>query len=566
MRAFKSISDYATDDVIIRLLAKERGKFAVKNTGRTERGDDMYINQLKPKMPPHSIWRNPGKNRRPKSGKNLHGIALWTRDKKLSTSRVYVTILKELKNGTNAQWAQNLRSFLDRIHGILDERIELKFEAPVVIPKFKDHNEDKGVFIYRPICSYTNLETKILLTLTYNYLLYCFDDCFHRNMLFMRSARKMANGYWKSPNYIDAIRITDEYRKRNNDKTIFVGECDIQKFYDIFNHDDILDCFEKLFEVKKKQQNNLDDKDFDPIRRIVRAYLDSYDYARNVMGLNDLDDFWKIERCNHMKKGYSNPVCRFQWVSEESFVESGCYASVQEFRRARDEGKIGIPQGGALSGMMVNVVMNEIDRGIVEPHDPGRLFVRYCDDILLMHTNRHKCEQYLDYYINALKEHKLVPHKLEHVSKTKHGVKTGSRFWHVKSKHVFHWGPGAGDSSDWIGFVGFEMRRTGEIRLRKDKVNQEAKRIARTYHSVIKSQNPSERINSFNSLAKHIRDYEMITIDRYTLAQAKRLDNYLKTKVAQASKKTRTPQLEDIHTYRHELKEKKREGILSSIS
>ncbi len=551
MRMFKSLIDYATDDVIIRLLAKERGKYVSKKTGKPQHQsqDDPDIwGQLQAIMPPRSIWRNPGKRRRPTSGNNLRGIALWTRKKRLGASRVYVTILRELERGSQDSWAIELRKFIDRIHGYLDGSINLKFESPTIIAKFKEQDPDTGHFIYRPICKYTNLETKILLALSYNYLLYCFDDCFHRNMLFMRSARRTNQG-WKTPNYLDAIRMTDQYRERNDNKLIFVGECDIQKFYDIFNHDDILACFEELFKIKKKRQKKLKKKDFDPIRRIVRAYLESYDYANKVMVLNDTPSFWAAEKRIHATPDNPDPVCRFKWVSEKSFVESRCYKSKEEFIQARDEGKIGIPQGGALSGIIVNVVMNVIDKGIVEPNDPDCLFVRYCDDILLMHTDRRKCEQYLDYYVKALTAHKLVPHNLVHVSEMKNGFKTASGFWHAKSKHVFLWGHGMNDSSDWVGFVGLEMRRTGEIRVRKDKVNSEAKRIAKTYYSVIKSNTPEERINSFNSLAGHFKDYELISYNRYTVAQAKRLDNYLKLKVKQACKKRGVDEPAELKTY-----------------
>ena len=553
MREFKSICDYATDDVIIRLLTKERGKFTAKNGRKHESHDQLYLEQLKPMMPPRAIWTNPGKSRRPKTGKDLHGLAVWTGKKRMGKARVYITICKELANGNNDPWAVNLKAFIQRIKDILNGTLELRIEKPVVIAKFKEQDAETGHLIYRPISAYRSLETKILVSLAYNYLLYYFDGCFHSNMLFMRSARKDQTGNWKTPNYLDSIRMADAYRRKHDREYIYVGECDIQKFYDIFNHDDILECFEELFKIKKARDPKIRDAEFDPIRRLIKAYLDSYDYRNDVLGKNDDPEYWLKEKQIHATADNPNPVCRFKWVKPESFIESGCYSSEQEFRKACDERKIGIPQGGALSGMIVNVVMNVIDRGIVEPKDSGRFFVRYCDDILLMHTDRRKCEQYLDYYVKALTQHKLVPHKLEHVGLIKNGVKTTPRFWHAKSKHVYLWGRGAGDASDWVGFVGFEMRRTGEIRVRKDKIDTEAKRIARTYYSVINSNHPEKRIEQFGSLPGHIRDFELITVDRYTIAQAKHLDNYLSRKIAQAARKTGTPVPEGLTSYQQEL-------------
>ena len=553
MREFKSISDYATDDVIIRLLAKERGKFTAKNGRKRESHEQLYQEQLKPMMPPRAIWTNPGKSRRPQSGKNLHGLAAWTGKKRMGKARVYITICKELSRGNNDPWAVNLRAFIQRIQEILNGTLELKIEKPEIIAKFKEQESQTGHLIYRPISAYRSLETKILVSLAYNYLLYYFDGCFHSNMLFMRSARKDREGRWKTPNYLDAIRLADAYRRKHDRENIYVGECDIQKFYDIFNHDDILECFEELFKIKKAHDPKIQDIAFDPIRRLIKAYLDSYDYKKDVIGKNDDPEFWLKEKQIHATPDNPNPICRFKWVKPEAFLESGCYASDAEFQQACNEGKIGVPQGGALSGMIVNVVMNVIDSGIVDPKDPGRFFVRYCNDILLMHTDKCKCEQYLDYYEKALTQHKLLPHKMEYVSQIKNGAKTTPRFWHSKSKHVYLWGRGADDASDWVGFVGFEMRRTGEIRVRKDKIDTEAKRIARTYYSVINSNHPEKRIEQFGSLPGHIRDFELITVDRYTIAQAKHLDNYLSRKIAQAARKTGAPVPEGLTSYQQEL-------------
>lgn len=120
-----------------------------------------------------------------------------------------------------------------------------------------------------------------------------------------------------------------------------------------------------------------------------------------------------------------------------------------------------------------------VDKPIVGPADSERLFIRYCDDILLMHTDRKRCEVYLETYYRRLLDCKLIPHPRKDVAECKSGTKTGADFWHFKSKNVYLWGPGEGNASDWIAFVGYEMRRTGEIRVRKDKIDAEFKRIAR---------------------------------------------------------------------------------------
>lgn len=89
--------------------------------------------------------------------------------------------------------------------------------------------------------------------------------------------------------------------------------------------------------------------------------------------------------------------------------------------------------------------------------------------------------------------------------------------------------------------------------LAKDKIDTEAKRIARTYYSVINSNHPEKRIEQFGSLPGHIRDFELITVDRYTIAQAKHLDNYLKKKVALAAHKKNVPVPAELSSYQIEL-------------
>ena len=525
----------------MKLLCRERAKFAVKNTGERERTDTIYREQIKPLMPPRKLWVNPSKEKRPRKGGK--GISAWTYTRKMADARIWTTILKYREQTPDAPWLQNMNAFVSHIQGIASGEETFTMESPRVLPQFK--KEDNGVFIYRPICMYTSLETKIVLVLTYKYLLEVLDDCFHGNMLFMRSRRKLPNGDWITPNYTDAIRLAKAYREKHGKQTIFVGECDIQKFYDILNHDDILECFDELFALRAAQSAE-DVSVFAPVRKIIESYLESYDYYRCVMNLNDQSlPLWRSAKAQHKTTECPDPVCRFKWVSDEAFISSGCYDE-KTLADAKVNGKIGIPQGGALSGIIVNVVMQCIDEDIVKEKDPERLFVRYCDDILLMHTDREKCREYLETYFRNLRKHKLVPHEAIDVRDCKggrNGERTHKEFWEAKSKNVFKWGDGGGDASDWIAFVGYEMRRTGEIRVRKDKIDGMFTKIASKYYQVIYSKKgtPEEKLEKFNTLASKLEEsYEMKTFDRYTKAQARRLDKYLERKVGQASNRLKT--------------------------
>ena len=540
---FENLAAFATEDRIIRLIAKERGKYAAKNGGSSNpfKSDSLFI-QLQAMTPPHKLWANPGRGKLPK--KASHGLARWTGRKKRASIRVYQAIRRNLDSMPDAHWAKNLNAFILSIQNCLTGNDKLVLETPRILAKFKEQDPDTGDFIYRPICKYSDIRTKIILALAYQYILAKFDRCFHRNMLFMRAPRRVGANQYDVPKFLDAIDLVSDYRKKNDNKSIYVGECDIQKFYDIFNHDVILECFEDLFE-EVKQNDGAVDSDFDILRRVISAYLDSFNYPDHVMGKNGDSDFWKGEILRRKSERCPDPVCRFKWVKEDAFVSSGCYTE-EEFRAARVGGKLGIPQGGALSGIIVNVVMRMVDKPIVGPYDTERLFIRYCDDILLMHTNAQQCEEYLETYYQQLLNCKLIPHPRKDVADCKSGAKTGADFWHFKSKNVYLWGGGVGNASDWVAFVGYEMRRTGEIRVRKDKIDADFKRISRRYYDIIYSkvatsgeelseEQQEKLMERMDSLSEHILDYEKAGNNVYTRSQARRLDKYLYRKSRQAA-------------------------------
>ena len=542
--SFESLAEFASEDVIFRLLAKERGKYAAKigKNAMNPFASDPLFQELKAMTPPHKLWGNPGRGKLPP--KVWSGPASWTCGKRRATVRVSQAIKKKRGKFPDAPWVRNLNEFVTSVQKSISGAEPLVLESPRILAKFKERDAESGDFIYRPICKYSDLKTKIILALAYQYILAKFDKYFHRNMLFMRAPRRVEGKRYEMPKYTDAIDLVSDFRRRNNGKPIYVGECDIQKFYDIFNHDVIVRCFEDLFAEAKKSDGAVDE-DFDSLRRVIKAYLDSFNYPECVMSKNDDPEYWKNEVRRHRSDSCPEPVCRFKWVSDGAFVSSGCYTE-EELRKAKENKKLGIPQGGPLSGIMVNVVMRVVDKPIVESGSPEKLFIRYCDDILLMHTDKNACENYLKCYYDQLISCKLVPHRQKDVADCKSGRKTKADFWHSKSKNVYLWGPGDGAASDWVAFVGYEMRRTGEIRVRKDKIDEEFKRIAHEYYNIIYSKTLTsgepvteekrcELIEKMDKLSKHILNYAKIENNVYTRSQARRLDKYLYRKTRQAA-------------------------------
>jgi retron-type reverse transcriptase len=80
-----------------------------------------------------------------------------------------------------------------------------------------------------------------------------------------------------------------------------------------------------------------------------------------------------------------------------------------------------------LSGLIANIVLDYADRKILKLNDENLLYVRYCDDMIIMHTDKRKCGIALSKYMKALKKLGLFPHEI--------GNESYSRdFWKSKSK------------------------------------------------------------------------------------------------------------------------------------
>ncbi|MBK8362805.1 MAG: hypothetical protein IPL24_03750 [Bacteroidetes bacterium] len=51
---------------------------------------------------------------------------------------------------------------------------------------------------------------------------------------------------------------------------------------------------------------------------------------------------------------------------------------------------MGIPQGGALSGLIANLVLDFADRKMQSLNDSKLLYVRFCDDMIIIHPSKKK--------------------------------------------------------------------------------------------------------------------------------------------------------------------------------
>ena len=157
----------------------------------------------------------------------------------------------------------------------------------------------------------------------------------------------------------DAIALISEYLSKHKKRQIYVAECDMQKFYDTVDHEIVSQEFLNLLSIVKTNNPSIS---FDDIARIFLSYLDCYDFQRDVLTKNGDNNYWRSQ-------GIPNGA--FGWIdlfnNDEGIIDSKKYA-------------LGVPQGGALSGLIANIAINKVDKAVVPNlHSRNDLYVRYCD-------------------------------------------------------------------------------------------------------------------------------------------------------------------------------------------
>ncbi|RZL32612.1 MAG: RNA-directed DNA polymerase, partial [Pedobacter sp.] len=175
---------------------------------------------------------------------------------------------------------------------------------------------------------------------------------------------------------------------------LFVAECDIKKFYDTVNHDLCIRLFEDLAE---KSKGDCSISSLKSAKYVFKEYLNSYNFEDVVLSKGDA--YW--DKQFHSNKKRINGV--FPWIQKD--------ISGNEFYRTNPNQKIGVPQGGALSGLIANIVLDKADKELKSI--PDLFYVRYCDDMILMHSDENLCIQSIEIYKKALKELLLFSHPFE---------------------------------------------------------------------------------------------------------------------------------------------------------
>ena len=381
-------------------------------------------------LPPRRLWRRPAKaNRRRQPSSSVWRAA------------IIRTVLGYRRQGKLADeaWGRNLLEFVDSLQRKISAPA-FALERPVVRVFHKDDDWLK----LRVITEYQHLEDRLILAQTAKYLKDAWDDVFLDVSYAFRKSRPAC-----SPTHHQAIRELQAYRAEHEAQKLFAAECDIQGFYDAIGHDVLRGAIASI----ERQRAENGSEPIDPMAmRVMDAYLNTFFFAEG---------------------GAVNPAIVAAYQEKNGTVPDAPKNGNGDNNKLR----VGIPQGGALSPVLANVVLHAADMAVVQEgeRDPELFYARFCDDTLLVHSSRLKCREALRRYKGALKQLDLPVHPVNK------GIRYGADYYEAKSKGPFQW-THAGASRrgmPWISFVGYQVHCDGEIRLRKKTVQKHFKRQVR---------------------------------------------------------------------------------------
>lgn len=463
-----SLENYFTEENIVKILCKYRAIQAgkrhdlhmVRNYSINSQTNKILSTQKKTSFteindlfPTRRNWKKLHRNER-----NLCGNSVKSNELRLYNSYKKQKNEVEKKSHPEPIWYTKLvdyvRDIQNTILNINDSSYTL--ESPKIIGIKKDGKG--GKITYRPIAVY-GMKEKIICTLTARYFTAFFDKSF-LNCSYAFRSRNSSNIV---PSHHDCIK--EILKKRKQNKQLWVAECDIQKFFDIVNHNHLKNVFEKLTNKLESEGKTLDKRS----KIIFEQFLNSYSFQNNILVLNS-NKHWFEEN----KLPYGN----FGWVEDElnkTFGENYCL-----------DNSIGVPQGNAISCFVANLILHDVDVNVLKSAE-DIFYIRYCDDMILIHQEESKCQHALDVFMKSLIDNYLLFHKpIENVNYKKES----DLFWNEsKSKLPFKWDDKniSEYNVPWLSFVGYQINFNGKIRVRKKTIIKETKKQVFETEKIIRS-------------------------------------------------------------------------------
>jgi len=426
------LNQYFSADRIINHICKVRVKQAGARHDRqyigrlaghiTEREPDHPFYKL---TPPRRLWAAFRPKYR-KAGLNPDLFAL----------KNAIRTLREREPGK--AWVVALNHYIAAIRERVFNGREVSFSPPTINAEPKR----KGGHEYRALSRF-EVDDNLILCLFANYLRDSFDPLFSASSYAFRAA---CNG--RIPTHHDAFEAVWKLKVNSGKLKLYVAECDIRGFFDTVDHGVAWAVFQSAaHEVNLHPRAEL----------LFRAYLDCYSFPRTVLTGAEPE----------LKR--RDPKGVFKWP--ESDLAKLHSTNPRQLR-------IGVSQGGALSGIIANLILNEADK--VVKAEGVRLgaeihYYRFCDDMLLISPSRKHCKLVFAAYLRKLTGLKLIYHD------PKRTLIYGKVHWDHKSKSPYLWsGAQWFGAVPWVQFVGYQIRYDGLVRPRNESVAKQCQKLVET--------------------------------------------------------------------------------------
>jgi len=466
---------YYSHEVIFTILCKLRCKVAFKRHKKhyyfdhlkgekiKENNEDLFIMSL---FPPRRRWLK----LEPKLRNDKNGLPKTSTERNMLSLKLTIKYYRGKKN--KADFLERLDTYIEKVQSFFLKG-DVKLKTPNVLPVFK--KLEKGISICRPLSTYS-LTDKIILSIANKYAVDIFDFIF-KDCGYAFRAKRTYSDIERAPNHIDAFQKIIDFRKQHSDKVIWGAECDMSKFFDTVNHSLVIKRFDQFLK-QNHFQKNCKKEDLLLLRHILKEYLRSYTFNKHVRSLSSNQEYFKRYKISNGK---------FDWVEKE-FLTEGFYKDIIK-------AKIGIPQGGALSGFIANLLLHDADCKIIKELDNDTLYLRFCDDMIILSVNKSSCERGYKAYTNSLKRNKLIVHP--HVEPP---FEKRDQFWSSKSKLCYKWTSDETKDTFWVGFVGLEINYFGEIRVRRSTLKKELQKQANLMLEMKRLLKNENRISSTSSV------------------------------------------------------------------
>jgi len=352
-------------------------------------------------------------------------------------------------------WAAKLDALVARIRTSALIGTGHVFSAPAISAQSKSGNE------YRPIASFPDFADKVIDSIVGRYLREHLDVAFEPCSVAFRASQPAGFRLDRDT----AIAAICEFRRRHSALPLYVAECDIRGFFDCVSHKVALAQLERVIDTATARKPGLQ---IDP--RAIAAfsnYLRCYSFSSTVRS-DEID----------LKRRVKNPEAHYKWP------ESGPNSLADYYADPASRDDIGVPQGGALSCLVSNLILDFADKEVrLAALRCGQeiLYFRYCDDMVIITAEARSCTIAFSTYLSTLRFLKLPFHKPEDWHTYGVAFYENSK---TKAPYVWH-GLAWFNYSPWIQFLGYQIRYDGLLRIREKSIEKHKKRINEILRDVI---------------------------------------------------------------------------------